>query len=436
VNGSRLAVATELARFFVHHILAELAKDPALQQKTGYDGQSAKDVNQAILERLKREFPGIEESPLPPFNLIEEWARRNRFVFHYEDYIFDRYNRLYIERLLALRDHSPESIARFREATLENFRQFDYTQTGFSISFLIRVENNMREIMREIMQTIPGIDQAAAWDFIFDQSKEYQETVNEVFEKRLQDARDESDRLLHNILPASVAAELKKEHRVQPVHISRATVLFTDFKGFTQISEQMPPAELVADLDECFSMFDKICLAHGLEKIKTIGDSFMCAGGLPEPNHTHVYDIALAALKMKGAIAEIREARAARGLPYWDVRIGFHTGPVVAGVIGSYKFSYDIWGDTVNTASRMESSGEPGRINISGACAELLRPLFICTERGQIAAKNKAPMAMFFLEDLKPRFGTALAPNEEFLRIYEKLKAGARIELRKSRAVI
>lgn len=432
MKSLRVVVATELARFFAHHIIAELAKSPLLQQKAGYDGRTAKDVNESILARLRNEFPGIENSPAPPFNLIEEWAKRNRFVYRYEDYVFERYNRLYIERLLALRDHSPGRIADFKAATLENFQQFDYTQTGFSISFLIRVENNMRELMREIMQTIPGIDHGAAWEFIFDQSKEYQETVNEVFEKRLQDARDESDRLLHNILPASVALELKKKHRVTPVHIDSATVLFTDFKGFTQISEQKPPSELVRDLDECFSIFDRICQQHGLEKIKTIGDSFMCAGGVPEPNFTHVFDVALAAIKMRNAILELKEARAQQWLPYWDVRIGFHTGPVVAGVIGNYKFSYDIWGDTVNTASRMESSGEPGRVNVSAASAELLRPLFLCTERGSIAAKNKGPMTMFFVEDLKPRFGSALSPSEEFYRIYQKIKGGARIELRKS----
>ncbi|MGQ2824722.1 adenylate/guanylate cyclase domain-containing protein, partial [Leptospira kirschneri] len=207
---------------------------------------------------------------------MREWAKRNRFLFHYDEYNFDRYNRLYIERILALRNNTTEINSRFKEATLNNFRQFDYNRTGFSISFLIRVENNMRELMREIIFTIPNIDRNEAWQIIFEQSKDYQENVNEIFEKRLQDARDESDRLLHNILPVSIAAELKKNNRVAPVSINSATVLFTDFKGFTQISESMSPEELISNLDECFSLFDQICADHGLEKIKTIGDSFMC----------------------------------------------------------------------------------------------------------------------------------------------------------------
>ncbi|MBL8021372.1 MAG: adenylate/guanylate cyclase domain-containing protein [Leptospirales bacterium] len=430
MQDTRRAIALEIARWFFYHLKAELAKNNSLQQQTSFDGRTAGEVNRAIYDRLLREFPEIEGTAEPPFNLIREWAKRNRFAFNYDDYNFERYNRLFIERLLALKEDTPESHERFKEATLVNFRQFDYTQAGFSISFLIRVENNMRELLREIMLKLPGIDHEAGWELIFEQSKEYQETVNEVFEKRLQDARDESDRLLHNILPASIAAELKKEQRVKPVQIASATVLFTDFKGFTKIAETMPPEQLIGELDECFSVFDGICSEHGLEKIKTIGDSYMCAGGLPTPNHTHVFDVAFAALKMRRAIEELAAKRRERGLPYWQARIGFHTGPVVAGVIGKDKFSYDIWGDTVNTASRMESSGEPGRINVSAASYELLKPLFQLVPRGEVEAKNKGKIGMYFLEELKPRFGTAAQPGEELRGIYERLRNGARLVMR------
>jgi len=282
----------------------------------------------------------------------------------------------------------------------------------------------MRELMREITSAISEIDREAAWNIIFEQSKDYQETVNEVFEKRLQDARDESDRLLHNILPLSIASELKKNRKVAPVQIASATVLFTDFKGFTQISETMPPEKLIADLDECFTLFDQICADHNLEKIKTIGDSYMCAGGVPKQNHTHAYDVALAAIAMRDAMLSLKAKRHADGQPYWDVRIGLHTGPVVAGVIGRNKFSYDIWGDTVNTASRMESSGEPGRVNCSHASYEILKPLFRLSPRGSIAAKNKGKISMYFLEDLESRYGSAATPNAEFQAIYQKLARG------------
>lgn len=410
----RNLISYEIARYFYHHLIEELSKPKPLQIQIGYDGKTSGEANREILSRLSIEFPKIEQTEEPPFNLIREWAKRNRFLFHYDEYNFDRYNRLYIERILALRNNTTEINSRFKEATLNNFRQFDYNRTGFSISFLIRVENNMRELMREIIFTIPNIDRNEAWQIIFEQSKDYQENVNEIFEKRLQDARDESDRLLHNILPVSIAAELKKNNRVAPVSINSATVLFTDFKGFIQISESMSPEELISNLDECFSLFDQICADHGLEKIKTIGDSFMCVGRVPEVNQTHVFDVALAALKMCDAIQKLKEEKKKNGIPYWDVRIGFHTGPVAAGVIGKNKFSYDIWGDTVNIASRMESSGEAGKINVSEESYKLLSPFFIFTSRGKIAAKNKGEILMYFLEGLKSEFGTAQSHNIDF----------------------
>jgi len=419
-NEIRRTISHELARFFYHHLLAEDAKQPEIKGRLSFDGRPASVVNEAILSRLLREFPDLPQTEAPPFNLIEEWARRNRFAFNYSDYHFERYNRLFVERLLALRDNSPESADRFRKITLDNFGEFDYTQAGFSISFLLRVENNMRELIREIMAALP-IDQGRAWHLVFEQSKEYQETVNEVFEKRLKDARDESDRLLHNILPASIALELKKKSRVEPVHLDQVTVLFTDFKGFTRIAENMEPAELVATLDECFSIFDTIARDHHLEKIKTIGDSYMCAGGLPEPRATHAIDVALAVLKMRDAMVELGQRRAEKRLPIFEVRIGLHSGPVVAGVIGQQKFSYDIWGDTVNTASRMESSGEPGRINLSQASRDLLLPYFDMESRGSLEARNKGKVPMYFLNGLLPQWGSHQALSAKFSNVYETL---------------
>ncbi|HEY8377380.1 MAG TPA: adenylate/guanylate cyclase domain-containing protein, partial [Nannocystis sp.] len=213
-------------------------------------------------------------------------------------------------------------------------------------------------------------------------------------------------------------------NHVEPVSIESATVLFTDFVGFTRAAEQVSPAELIRALDARFSQFDRIADEHGLEKIKTIGDAYMCAGGLPTPNRTHAVDAALAALKMRACI---RALRGRDSLPC-DVRIGLHTGPLVAGVIGRKKFSYDIWGDTVNTASRMESAGVADRINISAQSFALLDPLFRCIPRGLVEAKGKGRVPMYFLEGIRPelsRDGDGITPSDDFLAAYEALRRGA-----------
>ncbi|MBK8949820.1 MAG: adenylate/guanylate cyclase domain-containing protein [Flavobacteriales bacterium] len=177
------------------------------------------------------------------------------------------------------------------------------------------------------------------------------------------------------------------------------TVLFTDFKGFTAMSETLSPQELVRDLNECFSAFDRITEKYGIEKIKTIGDAYMAAGGLPTPNTTHATDAIKAAFEMRDFIAEGKARKVAGGLPYFEIRIGVHTGPVVAGIVGVKKFQYDIWGDTVNTASRMESSGEVGQVNISEATYALVKDAtgLSFTPRGKVQAKGKGEMEMYFV---------------------------------------
>ena len=211
--------------------------------------------------------------------------------------------------------------------------------------------------------------------------------------------RKRSDDLLLNILPEEVAEELKATGGAEAKLMDEVTVLFTDFKGFTALSEKLTPKELVRDLHECFTAFDNIMHKHGLEKIKTIGDAYMAAGGLPTPNKTHATDVVSAAIEIRNIINESKARKIANHQPFFEIRIGVHTGPVVAGIVGVKKFSYDIWGDTVNTASRMESSGEAGHVNISGTTYEMVKDKFSCIHRGKIQAKGKGDLEMYFVEE-------------------------------------
>ena len=207
-----------------------------------------------------------------------------------------------------------------------------------------------------------------------------------------------SEELLLNILPFDTAQELKAKGSTAARHYDDITVMFTDFKGFTSIAEKLSPQELVTEIDMYFKAFDLIADMHGIEKIKPIGDAYMAAGGIPEANATHAEDVIRAAIDIRSFVENQKAIRKEKGLPHFEIRIGVHTGPVVAGVVGHRKFAYDIWGDAVNLASRMESSGEPGKINISASTYERIKDKFSCTFRGEIEAKNKGKVGMYFVE--------------------------------------
>jgi histidine kinase len=232
----------------------------------------------------------------------------------------------------------------------------------------------------------------------------YEKLEQKVCERtaELDQEKRRTDDLLHNILPTETAVELKLHGHADARHYERVTVLFTDFEGFTEHAATLSPSDLVRELDDCFSAFDEIVARHGVEKIKTIGDAYMAVGGLPVPNSTHPDDVVRAALEMREFIA----ARRRRGSAYLRMRVGVHTGPVVAGIVGRRKFQYDVWGDTVNTAARMESSGASGQVNISQATHDFLGARFKFTPRGELEAKGKGKLAMFFVDHPDP-----LEPN-------------------------
>jgi class 3 adenylate cyclase/CheY-like chemotaxis protein len=247
--------------------------------------------------------------------------------------------------------------------------------------------------------------------------------ANRQVEESLRKTRE----LLYRVFPRQIADELADRGASEPRHFEAVTVLFTDFVGFTKTAETLSPRQLIADLDRYFLRFDQLLAPCGMEKLKTIGDAYMAAAGVPEPTATHAIDAVLFALGLREAVAVIGREQEAAGAPAFPIRIGLHTGPLVAGVIGEQRFLYDLWGDTVNTASRMESKGAPGRINVSAATHALVEPFCECTPRGRIEVKGKGEVEMFFLDRLRPEYSGDAAGtvgNAALLAARDALRAG------------
>ena len=233
-------------------------------------------------------------------------------------------------------------------------------------------------------------------------------------------ARERSDTLLRSTFPAPIAEELKTDGRVQPRYHQSVTVLFADFKGFTRLTESLDPARLVAQLNQYFARFDEIAEGNRLETLKTVGDAYMCAGGLPEPNRTHAVDACLAASQMQKFVRDANRQRERLRLAPWELRIGVNSGPLIAGVVGTRRLTYDIWGNAVNVAQRLEEAGEPGRVNISASTLHQVAALFETAPRGTVEVKHMGAIDMYFLERIRPELSAdpeGCLPNERFRKV-------------------
>jgi class 3 adenylate cyclase len=217
--------------------------------------------------------------------------------------------------------------------------------------------------------------------------------------KELNEEKEKSERLLLNILPEEIADELKQRGKVQPRRFDDVSMIFLDIVEFTKIAEQIPPEQLIEELDYYFQAIDTIFSKHGVEKIKTIGDAYLAVTGLPVPDANHALTALNAAIEILDFIKKEKEKRVAAGKMAFDLRIGIHSGSVIAGVVGNSKFAFDIWGDDVNIAARLESSGEKGRINVSESTWRLVNGHYSFEQRGKVNAKYKGEIEMYFLEN-------------------------------------
>jgi class 3 adenylate cyclase len=303
---------------------------------------------------------------------------------------------------------------------------------GYALGTLCVVDFQPRELSIEQAEAMRRLSHQVISQFelrrsVLELERRMAELADARREAELQ--REHSDRLLLNILPRAVAEELRANEQVVPRYHDSVTIMFADFEGFSRLTEQIEPKSLIEQLDHFFSAFDAIAERHRLEKLKTIGDAYMCVGGLPEPNRTHDVDTCLAALSMIEFMRRTNLQRDKLHLPRWDLRIGIHSGPVMAGVVGKSKFIYDIWGDAVNIAARLEAAGGAGRINVSDIVHNRLRSLMEFEPRGAVEVKNKTPIRMHFVTRIKPEFSRdveGLRANDAFHHACERLFPGYR----------
>lgn len=266
---------------------------------------------------------------------------------------------------------------------------FEVSQKQAEVDLLSQQRKNQRIV---VFATIIALGFIAFVAFGLYRRNTFIKKTNRIIEAE----RKRSDDLLLNILPKKTADELKLNGKVEAKRFHSVTILFTDFHGFTQYAENLTPEELVESVDFYFSKFDEIIEKYNLEKIKTIGDAYMCAGGLPFPTEDHAIKTVKAAIEIAAFVEETRKSNNFKNTSF-EIRLGINTGPVVAGVVGIKKFAYDIWGDAVNIASRLESNSESGKINISQSTYELIKDTYDCTYRGEIEVKNRGSLKMYFV---------------------------------------
>lgn len=245
---------------------------------------------------------------------------------------------------------------------------------------------------------------AIQWQKEAERTREALEARQRELDRVIEDLRAEkarSDDLFRNVLPDGMVEELKTHGTVAPVFHAEVAVLFADFSGFTAHASQMTAPEVVSELNDCFCHFDWVAAKHGVEKLKTIGDGYLAVSGMPTARPDDALRLLRAALEIRDFIGERKTAAAAAGRSFWDVRIGLHLGPLVAGVVGVRKISYDVWGDTVNTASRVESAGKPGRVNVTRAFFERVQEWVEAEPRGALECKGKGAVEMYFVNALR-----------------------------------
>ncbi|HNJ36066.1 MAG TPA: adenylate/guanylate cyclase domain-containing protein, partial [Leptospiraceae bacterium] len=361
---ARNRLAGLLARQIHHHLREELQKPSSAVEFITVEGVPFKDLTAKMIADLEKEFPELLTPRELPFSLMQAWWDESNPAVPYAQSTFKTYNQLMLFRVLDLKHNSEFLRKKFEEKMIANGHALIGRGRNLGFETIFPAETRMLQMISRLAR-IEGIPDEETIPLLLDQLILTTQTAYRMFDSLFRESLNQTDKILKSVLPEKIADELKKTGKVAPVHVDSASVLFSDIVGFTRIAEELPPAQLLAELDRTFAHFEAAMKPNHLEKIKTIGDCFMCVGGISERNRLHEVDTVLAALRIQEFMRKYQKSRARTGSPSWKLRIGIHSGPVVAGVLGQERFNYDIWGDTVNVANRMESAGEPDTINIS-----------------------------------------------------------------------
>ncbi len=429
IKEVRYKLARELARYLLLHLQEELKKPSGVSDYIAIEGVPFRKITLDMISSIEKEFPDVNDK-LPYFNLFKHWwsATQNELSVDnprsYEESTFKSQNQMFFFKILDIKKN--ESLLRKKYEENMEFAIKALRAKGRNIGFdtIFSSENRMYPLL-EIIVKRAKLPYRTSIDILFEQNSFIQRTAYLIFDKELKESFKKTDDILHSVLPKYIVEELKLEGKVKPKSVSSASILFCDLVGFTNIASSLSPEELLHELDECYSHFDRIVAMKGLEKIKTIGDSYMAASGITESKRLHAVDAVISALKIQEFLRKYQKSQKRKGLPSWKVRIGIHCGPVVCGVLGEQRFNFDIWGDTVNIAQRMEANGEADKVNISHDLYLQTKDFFEFEDRGKIPVKGKGEMEMYFVLRVKEELsvgGKGRTPDVNFLVKYMELQ--------------
>ncbi|HMY66327.1 MAG TPA: adenylate/guanylate cyclase domain-containing protein [Leptospiraceae bacterium] len=422
----RRELSREFAVYFIFHLREELKKPSEVTDYITLEGESFRTQTENMIDDLKKVFPNLQER-IPLFNFFKQWWNRQRVNVNssliYENSTFKAYNQMFFFRIMDIRFHENSLRKKFTENMKNQTRMIREKGRLVTFEMLFQGELVLYPIL-ELMLKRSRLPFREGRKILYEQSSFIQKAAYEVIDSELRDSLARTDSILKAILPEKIAEELKQKKKVQPKLHNSISIMFCDLAGFTEISSRLAPEDLLRELNECFGHFDKITSMLGLEKIKTIGDSYMAAAGLNDVKVLHSVNSILAASRIHEFLRKYAKSQNRKGLPAWQVRIGIHTGPAVAGILGENRFNYDIWGDSVNVAQRMESYGEAGRINVSREAMESASDFFIFEEGRTVNVKGKGMLEMFFVKSIKPELslnGSGKTPSAKFKRLYESV---------------